>query len=87
MEKTRHGLADAAAAKTELLQAKRQQAAVHLDRINSEIERATEGYQHAWENGDAALRAIAALGEGEEPKSRPPWRARPRKTGAPIASS
>src|SRR5262249_21628991 len=44
MGKARAALADAAAAKNELLQAKRQQAAVHLDRINAEAEHATQGY-------------------------------------------
>ena len=58
--------ADAAAAKNELLQAKRQQAAVHLDRINAEAEHATQGYHQAWEVGDAAKiadwqRQIASL--------------------------
>lgn len=66
LEKTRHALADAAAARNELLQARREQAAVHLERINTEAECAQQGYQHAWESGDAAKmadaqREIAAL--------------------------
>jgi hypothetical protein len=66
MEKTRHSLREAAAWKNELLLAKREQAAVHLDRINTEAQRAAQGYQQAWENGDSAKmveaqREIAAL--------------------------
>jgi hypothetical protein len=57
LNKTRHALADAAAARNELLAAKRVQAAVALDRIDAETVRAQQAYQHAWENGDAAKMA------------------------------
>jgi hypothetical protein len=66
MEKTRAVLAEKAAVQNDLLQARREQAAVHLDRINTEAERAAQDYQQAWENGDSSKmvesqREIAAL--------------------------
>jgi hypothetical protein len=66
MEKTRRVLTEAAAVKNDLLQARREHAAVSLDRINTEAERAAQDYQRAWENGDSAQmvqsqREIAAL--------------------------
>jgi hypothetical protein len=65
-EKTRSALREATAWKNELLLARREQAAVHLDRINTEAERAAQTYQEAWDAGDAAAMAasqrdIAAL--------------------------
>jgi hypothetical protein len=66
MEKTRSVLREAAAAKNEVLLARREQAAVHLERVDAEMERASQGFQQAWESGDAAQmaasqREIAAL--------------------------
>jgi hypothetical protein len=66
MEKTRRVLTEKAAVQNDLLQARREHAAVHLDRINTEAERAAQDYQQAWENGDSAKmvesqREIAAL--------------------------
>jgi hypothetical protein len=66
MEKMRHVLTEKAAVQNDLLQARREHAAVSLDRIDTEAERATQAYQQAWENGDAAAmaasqREIAAL--------------------------
>jgi hypothetical protein len=58
-ERTRHSLREAAAWKNELLQAKREQAAVHLERINTEAERATQAHQQALEEGDFARAAEA----------------------------
>jgi hypothetical protein len=66
MEKTRHSLREAAAWKNELLLAKREQAAVHLEAVDAEAARASQAFQQAWENGDGAQmaesqRAIANL--------------------------
>jgi hypothetical protein len=54
MEKTRRVLTEKAAVQNDLLQARREHAAVSLDRINTEAERAAQDYQQAWENGDSA---------------------------------
>jgi hypothetical protein len=56
-EKTRRVLSEAAAAKNELLQARREQAAVHLEAVDAEAARASQGFQQAWEAGDAAQMA------------------------------
>jgi hypothetical protein len=66
IERTRRVLTEKAAVQNDLLQARREHAAVHLDRINTEAERAAQDYQQAWENGDSAKmvesqREIAAL--------------------------
>ena len=58
-EKTRRALTDAAAAKNELLDARRQNAASNLNRIQAEAERARQAYQHAYDNGDSAKLAQA----------------------------
>jgi hypothetical protein len=66
MEKTRRALTDAAAWKNELLQARREHAAVHLEAVDAEMTRASQAFQQAWESGDASQMAqsqrdIAAL--------------------------
>jgi hypothetical protein len=66
MEKTRRALTDAAAWKNELLQARREHAAVHLEAVDAEMTRASQAFQQAWETGDASQMAqsqrdIAAL--------------------------
>jgi hypothetical protein len=66
MEETRRALTDAAAWKNELLQARREHAAVHLEAVDAEAARASQAFQQAWENGDSAQmaesqRAIANL--------------------------
>jgi hypothetical protein len=66
MEKTRSVLREAAAAKNELLQARRERAAFSLEAVDAEAARAAQSYQQAWDAGDAAAMAasqrdIAAL--------------------------
>jgi hypothetical protein len=66
MEKTRSALREAAAWKNELLQARREHAAVHLEAVDAEMTRASQAFQQAWETGDAqqmaqSQRDIAAL--------------------------
>jgi hypothetical protein len=66
MEKTRRALTEAAAVKNELLQARREHAAVSIEAVEAEAARASQGFQQAWEAGDAAQMAnyqrdIAAL--------------------------
>jgi hypothetical protein len=66
MEKTRSVLREAATVKNELLLARREHAAVHLEAVDAEMARASQGFQQAWEAGDAPQmaeyqRSIAAL--------------------------
>jgi hypothetical protein len=66
MAKTRALLTEAAATRNELLQARREQAAVSIEAVEAEAARASQTFQQAWESGDAAQmaesqRAIANL--------------------------
>jgi hypothetical protein len=66
IERTRRVLTEKAAVQNELLQARREHAAVHLEAVDAEMARASQGFQQAWENGDSAQmverqREIAAL--------------------------
>jgi hypothetical protein len=66
MEKMRHVLTEKAAVQNELLQARREHAAVHLEAVDAGMTRASQAFQQAWESGDASQmaqsqREIAAL--------------------------
>jgi multidrug efflux pump subunit AcrA (membrane-fusion protein) len=66
MEKTRRALTEANAARNELLQARRERAAFSLEAVDAEVERASQAFERAWENGDpaqiaASQREIAAI--------------------------
>jgi hypothetical protein len=63
---TRRVLTEKAAVQNELLQARREHAAVHLEAVDAEMTRASQAFQQAWESGDASQMAqsqrdIAAL--------------------------
>jgi hypothetical protein len=63
---TRRVLTEKAAVQNDLLQARREHAAVHLEAVDAEMTRASQAFQMAWDAGDAAQMAqsqrdIAAL--------------------------